>query len=225
VTWPPRTAPPELAAGEVHLWALRLDVPSDALWPTLSAEEQARCARLVAATAGARAAVARGLLRLLLAAYAEVAPHALRFAVRAQGKPYLTDVGLRFNLAHSDDLAVVAVARDVEVGVDVERLRPVADGLSLAARYFAPDEARALAALPADERDEAFLRLWTSKEAVLKATGEGLTGGLAGDAEASWSLHAIEPAIGYVGALAVQAPACRLRCHALGLGTETIGPY
>jgi 4'-phosphopantetheinyl transferase len=218
--WPARSAPPELAAAEVHLWALPLDLaPAASVLSVLSEEEQARARRLVP-TAGAQFAAARSALRTLLGAYLRAAPASLVLGVSAAGKPFLEDASwLRFNLAHSDALGLVAVAREIEVGVDVERRRAVRDAAALAARYFAPEEARELANLPEEMRSDAFLRCWTLKEAVLKATGEGLSQPLdsfrVAGAPAGWSLHALEPGTGYLGALAAKTPTCRRCCFTL----------
>lgn len=100
------------------------------------------------------------------------------------------------------------------MGVDVERLRPSPRGAAIARSRFDPREAAALEAVPEDGRDEAFLRLWTAKEAVLKARGTGLTGGLDsfavldGEVDAPdgpWALAAFVPAPGVVGTVAVRA--------------------
>jgi 4'-phosphopantetheinyl transferase len=237
--WPQRETPPELRPGEVHLWAVPLDLSlADDLPPVLDREEQARARRLRGAQARARFARARAVLRVLLGAYAGAEPGSLSFRVAAQGKPSLPDVPeLRFSLAHSGALALVGVAHGLDLGVDVERRRAVEDASSLARRYLAPEEALALAALPPESRSEAFLRCWTLKEAVLKATGEGLSRsldsfrvafapgdsarlldlpGLHGPA-GSWSLHELAPASGYVGAVAVRSPECRLRRATLRL--------
>jgi 4'-phosphopantetheinyl transferase len=93
----------------------------------------------------------------------------------AHGKPCLRDrrAGVHFNVSHAEGLVLVAVARGVRVGVDVERLggRPF---LSLPGNVLRPAERAALESLPGSRRDDAFLRLWACKEAVLKATGVGL---------------------------------------------------
>jgi 4'-phosphopantetheinyl transferase len=239
--WASRDEPPPLEVGEVHVWTMPLDLTPGqqaALLLLLTEEEQARAQRLVAAEARARFAAARGTLRVLLGGYAGVAPASLTFGVGPGGKPFLAAVPqLQFSLAHSDALALVAVAWDREVGVDVERRRQVQDASALAARYLAADEARALEALPPDARSDGFLRCWTVKEAVLKATGEGLSKALdsfqvaVAPAEPArlvalgephgppdaWALHELAPAPGYVGALAVRGPASRLRRFTLRL--------
>lgn len=150
------TAPPPLADDEIHLWF---------------------CELLADELLAARAAAQAFLLRLL----AQYLGHEVGggdLTTGAHGKPLLTTGRLSFNLSHSGGAAAVALARGVEVGVDLEspaRPRSVA---RLARRYFCVSEAQALAALAPDEREAAFLRLWTAKESVLKALGRGLAFGL-----------------------------------------------
>jgi 4'-phosphopantetheinyl transferase len=101
----------------------------------------------------------------------------VRIAAAPSGKPRLADesVGrLRFNVAHSEDLVLCALTLDNEVGVDVERVREETDCDGIARRFFAPREARGLASLEPTARREAFFACWTRKEAIVKATGEGL---------------------------------------------------
>ena len=231
----PATAPARPAAGEVHLWAIPLDPPPArvaAARRRLADDERARADRFRFDRHRRRFTIGRAALRELLAGYLRCAPEAVRFTYGEKGKPSLAPpaerVGgpLRFNLSNSHELALAAVAVGVEVGVDVERLRPMPDGLRIAERYFSAAERAALAALPEDERDAAFFNGWTRKEAYLKAIGDGLTVpldrfdvtlapgaparilALAGDAAAAarWSLLHLRPAAGYVGALALPEP-------------------
>jgi 4'-phosphopantetheinyl transferase len=239
--WPSRQEPPRLEPAEVHLWSVPLGfTPREqaVFRPLLSEDELARSRRLVSPDTRARFASGRGALRLLLGAYIGVSPAAVTFGRSCTGKPYLEGLRqLRFSLAHSETLALVAISGDVELGVDVELRRAVPDAAALAARYFAAEEARALAALPSGAHSDTFLRYWTIKEAVLKATGEGLLraldsfrvtagldepatlvvfGGPHGPADA-WTLHEFAPAPGYLGALAVKSPTCRVRRFTLRL--------
>src|SRR5207253_323259 len=117
----------------------------------LAPDEQARAARFYRPEFGRRFAVARGVLRTLLARYAGAEPAAVRFAYGPQGKPALAEPGgtsLRFNVSHSGELAYYAFAWGREVGIDVERIRPLSDDLRLAERFFSPAETAALLALP-----------------------------------------------------------------------------
>ena len=143
----------------------------------------------------------------------------------ARGRPRLGVAGTDASWSHSGEQLLVALGTGVQVGADLELLRPRPRALELAARFFAPAESQALAALPAGTREAAFVRLWCAKEAVLKAHGHGLSFGLdrvvfaeragtlvlaAADAAlgdpAAWSLHEFAPHPGYRAALAWRAP-------------------
>jgi 4'-phosphopantetheinyl transferase len=175
--------------------------------------------------------------RAVLAQYAGVPLSGLALIADAYGKPRLAvPPSLGFNLSHCGDVALLAIGHGIELGVDVEALRPRPRALQLAQRYFTPDEAAALAILSEDERQQAFYRLWTAKEAVLKALGRGLAFGLnrvgfrletggtavlpqqfthAAAPASAWTLHALVPAPGYLGALAWRGSARTIRRFAL----------
>jgi len=175
--------------------------------------------------------LARGLLRAILGAHLGLEPGAIRFVYGPQGKPAIADSPLRFNLSHSEDLAVCALGRDLELGVDVERLRPVPEAESIARRYFCPAECADLLAVSPSARTQAFFHCWTRKEAYVKALGGGLSVALDGfqvtlrpgeaarlvhldgqpDHAAEWSLEDLPLASGFVGALAVPARGLTLR--------------
>jgi 4'-phosphopantetheinyl transferase len=236
--WPPAPLPWKLADGEVHVWSASLAQPAhevEALLQALSAEEQARAARYLARTARAEFIAARALLRALLAGYLSVPPAVLVFTHGPAGKPLLArpeGSGLHFNVSHSHGLALFAFGVGLEVGVDVEALRPQEGHRDLARRFFSAAEAEALCALPPGQSEEAFFNAWTRKEAFLKATGLGLGYGservevslLPGEPArllridgreepaARWSLRELAPAAGYVGALAVAGHGYSLRC-------------
>ncbi len=166
--------------GEVHLWRARLDVDAgelSRLSRLLPRGDVERAERFAAVLARSRYTAARGMLRLLLARYLETDAADLVIVDDARGKPRLEDPGsqwLRFNLSHSQDLAVFAIVRDRAVGVDVEYLDQRISTDEIARRHFSPAEQRALAELQGDEGRRAFFSLWTLKEAYVKATGAGL---------------------------------------------------
>lgn len=174
--WASTAVPPPLAEREVHLWRVDLDGERDPA--CLSPGEREAAARFADPDEGRRRAAARVALRTLLGGYLDRAPAALRFGTGPQGKPFLEDApGLEFNLSHSGPDALVAAAR-MTVGVDLERTvrRAPVDERRLANRFFTPEE---VAAWQVGRRtDAAFFRLWTRKEAVLKAHGGGLAAGL-----------------------------------------------
>jgi len=149
----------------------------------LSQAERERAARIRAAPARDVFVLAHALARAALARAAGVPADAIALRAGARGKPEVAGpasaLALRFNLSHTDGLAAFALARDAAVGVDVETRAREIDALALAARFFAPAETAALRALDPAPRRERFLALWTLKEALLKALGVGIAGGLA----------------------------------------------
>jgi 4'-phosphopantetheinyl transferase len=166
-----------VTGGAVHAWTVDLDAESPrvpALLTVLSGEERVRAARLRTTELRLRYVVAHGALRSILGRYLDVPPESIRFETTAFGKPYLAGSTLSFNLSHSDGLALFAVTSSGQVGVDVERIRPVTDADAIVKRYFAPGEARQYASVPPPERSATFFSTWTRKEAFLKATGLGL---------------------------------------------------
>ena len=193
-----------IAAGEVHV----------VFWPTAFGSE--------------------GMVRTLLAEYVGCVPWRLEID-RAASRPALGAAmgsDLSFNLSHSHDQRVLALARDVRVGVDVEWLRGGLRVDALVRRFFAASEADAIAALPKSDRTAAFFRTWVRKEAYLKAVnaGVGVPAGLrrfvvsvTPDHPAiesttleprgvsSFCLYDLDVPDGYVGALAVEGTGHRIR--------------
>ena len=161
-------------AGDVWVWLVDLARPpvhADELFARLTAEEQSRALRYKIAKAREQFAIGRGLLRGLLGECLGLPPAAVPLAYLPSGKPVLAcEPGLHFNVTHTDGVAVIALARR-RVGVDVERVRPIADPDGLVKRYFSRAEAAAFRALPAHHRQAGFFRGWTTKEAVIKAAG------------------------------------------------------
>ena len=239
---------PALEAGEVHVWHLTCDDDAtgravDRWESALPAEERRRARRLVVPGDRARFVVSHAMLRALLSRYTGDAAGRLAFARNAHGRPELTSAhagDLRFNLSRAPGLIALAVARGTAVGVDVECLPPrlSTDPVELAERFFSPLETTALRSLPADERPRQFLRVWTLKEAYVKACGLGLSMPLdrfafdvAGrstptfdvdpsvDDAAAWRFLALSPTPAHLLAVAVRTggPAPRWRVRACGV--------
>lgn len=204
-----RAAPPSLTTSfnETHLWRFGLSRSAEhghALSTTLSAEERSRADRFKSVTARHRFIVGRATLREILSRYLQVRPAEITIAYGPHGKPTLAvHPSLQFNLSHSHDVALLAVRCGRPVGIDVERLDDSPDHVAIAAESFAVDEARSVATAAPADRTATFLRLWTRREAVLKALGVGLTGASqesvdAADAE----VHTITPIANYVASIA-----------------------
>jgi 4'-phosphopantetheinyl transferase len=170
---------PHLSQGEVHVWCASLRVPTacmHALGRALSEDEKARAARFVFEKDRDRYIVSRGILRDILARYLQMSPGELRFCYGRLGKPSLvSDVDLRFNLSHSEELALYAVAEGSEVGVDLETVSPRKDLDRDVTDFFSEEEAATIRAIPEIDRLQAFYLCWTRKEAYLKAKGCGLS--------------------------------------------------
>lgn len=170
-----------LTASDVHFWSIQLDQDesaSSSAASLLSSDEIQRFERFKPATVRRRFALARGSMRAILGRYLNLPPASLEFRYGEQGKPSLAPEqnpsDLRFNLTHSHELAVLAVAIGREVGLDVEHLRDNIEFAKLALRYFSPSEARTLDSLQGEELKRQFFRIWTAKEAYIKAIGKGL---------------------------------------------------
>lgn len=160
----------------VDLWLLRLAATLvDGDMAMLDDSERARAARFAFDRDRARFVSAHAGLRRLLADRTGVPAPALRFELGRFGKPRLQHAPrCSFSLSHSGDHALVALADDEEIGVDLEAVHALPDVQALSARCLGPRERFAFAATPEAERELAFLRAWTRKEACLKALGTGL---------------------------------------------------
>jgi 4'-phosphopantetheinyl transferase len=179
VGWASPPERPDLGACEVHVWRVALAAGSrcpDEGEDSVSEHERARGRRFRFARDRDRFLGRRRALRDILARYLAVSPADVHLAEGQAEKPRLAAPAspLLFNASASGDLALVAVSRDAEVGIDVERIRDDLDVERLAARSLSPTETAALAALDPDERTRGFFRAWVRKEAYLKAKGIGL---------------------------------------------------
>ena len=176
---------PALSRGAVHVFLLRLAAFDAAeLAANLCPTEQARAARLKIAKARAQFIITRAALRQLLANYLGIAPQALAFTAGPCGKPALSpdwrQKRIEFNVSHAADYALLALSLGNRLGVDIESVERQVDYRALANRFFSAAEQAAFNKLPAGAACAAFYRVWSRKEACLKATGQGLAGGLAG---------------------------------------------
>jgi len=184
---------------------------------------------------------AHALLRAMLTYYFDVPAPAWRFLVDADGKPWVDpNVGpheIQFNLSHTRGLVAVALASRGAIGIDVEEIDEAKADLAIAEAYFAPSEVELLQQAPPSERARCFFRLWTLKEAYIKAIGKGLSAPLSSFAftfepirvaflhgpqngVANWRF-AILPA-SYRHVLSIAAD--RLDCEAMGPATRALAP-
>lgn len=219
---------------EIHVWRISLNPVAETwpeLWRILSPLEKERANKFYFARDRERFIVAHACMRKILGSYLGMPGESLVFYQTAYGKPFLEAAyPLEFNLAHSGEIALLAVTRDKRIGVDIEQIRPLDDYASIAQHTFSKKESTALLSLPEDLHLPAFFACWTRKEAFIKATGEGLSHPLdqfdvsvrpdqlkvdlnsGSDVEESspWSIQTLYPGDGYIGALAINGQAWQI---------------
>jgi len=163
-------------AGEVIVLMVSLSDQHDGLWELLDSDERERANGFYFARDRYDYIAAHGLLRLVLGRQLGVDPRALRFGRGRHGKPHLVPpTELRFNLSHTHGLIAVAFCRGRDVGVDVEAVREASKIEAIGRQFFSPEEVEDILALPPADQRAAFFRCWTRKEALIKATGMGLS--------------------------------------------------
>jgi 4'-phosphopantetheinyl transferase len=229
---------PQLGRNEIHVWRLRLEADAGArseLVAWLAPGELARAQGFRFEPARRDFLLRRAMLRHVLGDYLDVAPAAVRFSTNEYGKPAVVTIAalddLRFSYSHSGKLALLAVTRGREVGVDLEQHWPMPDALQLASSFFASGEVAALKQLPEAELEPAFFDCWTRKEAFIKALGLGLSFPLnrfavslgeparllelhdAPTPPGDWTLRSLPVGPGFSAALAVEGADVEVRCQ------------
>ena len=226
-----------LPENEVQLWRVDLEAigAGESRWQRLlSSDELARASRFHFSRDRQRFVTSRALLRTILGSYLSIDPDRLSFSYSKKEKPSLgpthADSGVTFNVSHSGGIALLAFTRRREIGVDVEQVRRDSDMEVIARRFFSAHEQSQLAALPSEEKIEAFFRCWTRKEAYIKATGNGLSLPLSqfdvllgageknallatrpdGSEAGRWLLQEVPGGPGYIAALCVRGQDWRL---------------
>jgi 4'-phosphopantetheinyl transferase len=214
---------PGTGRATVDVWRIATSTRTRVSADALSSDESLRLERRIGSLDRLRALAAWTAQREILATYLECAPRDVPLERDASGRPYLRTgrSPLYHSVAHSGDWAMLAVSRSARVGIDLERVDPTADVERLALRFFACDEAEAIALLPHDERAAAFFHAWTEKEAYLKGIGGGVPPRLRSvraafnprigvRAVADWRLYDLDAPPGYAACLAVRAPDVRI---------------
>jgi 4'-phosphopantetheinyl transferase len=237
--WLPGPMNPDLKKDEVHVWSVSVAAaPSqiERLLGSLSSDEISQARRFHFQKDRQRFMWCRALLRLILGHYLDLEPGELVLRYNPYGKLYLMHIPgrirLNFNLSHSNLLALFAITRDREVGIDVEHIRRDFPWEEMVDHFLPREESEALYALPKALQCETFLRRWTGKEAYLKARGVGIslpmdqieTSSVPGyqgnflrvkdhfQESKDWTLVELTPAIGYIAALVVQGKNWRPAC-------------
>jgi 4'-phosphopantetheinyl transferase len=205
-----------LGQGELNIWLVSLQLPpqeAQQCLSWLSPEERKRAGEFRFSADSARYIAAHGLLRFILAGYTGKRPAELEFSVNTFGKPEVSIAGspmVNFNLSHSGDMALIAVIRGQEVGVDIEKADCKLEYTDIVDLFFSHPEKRIVDAAPSKQRLERFYTIWTGKEAYLKMLGIGFAEE-AGERQAGYALWNFTPHPDYHGAVAVSGKvlACR----------------
>jgi len=248
MTLAPNSKPlPDVTTDQVHVWRVPLNqnpTRISELRTVLSPDERARADRFHFEKDQIQFIEARAALRLLLSQYLNVSPTELTFSFGEQGKPALanghSNKGLRFNLSRRDGLALIAITRGREIGVDVELVRVDLPLFEMAEVSFSESELATLRSLPENLQAAGFYNCWTRKEAYIKARGEGFSFPLkrfdvslipgaaakllavrrsdsrnTGDKSEvnRWTLHDLTVSPGYVAALAFEGRHANITCQ------------
>jgi 4'-phosphopantetheinyl transferase len=170
----------ELSGREVHIWTLPTTAAAVMFEPVLTTDEL-RAGRFHFSHLRESFVIAHGALRCLLGRYLGLHSGSLRFSYGSKGKPALeAGAHIQFNMTHSGSLAAIAITAESQIGLDLEQVRPLSDMQQIAAHFFCSEEAAEIMSLPPSERERAFFRCWTRKEAYIKAIGDGLSAPLDG---------------------------------------------
>lgn len=236
-----------IPSGEIHLWQINLNqsfLAAEILLETLSTDERERAKRYRFKKDRERFIVTRGAVREILGGYLAVAADRIDFSYNGFGKPFLKNEssgeGIFFNVSASREIALCAVARGSEIGVDIEFIGDEPASLEVVERFFSPSEAENIAALGGKRQTSAFFHCWTRKEAFIKGVGVGLTYPLknfsvpVGEEKTTdfliadpfqktrrWSLTTVYPSLEYVAALAVECVKPKIKFRQWQSRTQT----
>lgn len=171
-----------LTRNVVHIWRVDLDESLEnvhTFFNTLSIDEQNRAGRFHFDKDKNRFVITRGILRSLLGHYLELSPAKVCLSYNSYGKPILdvptANEPLCFNVSYSRGVAIFALTVNANIGVDVEFMEEKFPTSEVAERFFSRGESATVQGLPERQKTETFFRLWTQKEAYVKAVGKGLT--------------------------------------------------
>ena len=199
-----------LHEGELHLWRFNLDCSEDLFnqfKSFLDQEELFRADRLLNLQKRKQFIVARAYLKQILGAYQKVNPKQINLQYNAHGKPALAEShhsSLSFNLSHSENWAVLAAVDSFAVGIDLEKTDPDIDFISIVQQYFDDQEKLFLLQYSEQRQRRGFYRLWTRKEALLKADGLGFSYSARGSKVVDWYLKSFPLRSNYICSIATQ---------------------
>lgn len=173
--------PEELGKNQIHIYVIDLDQSQSVVkkkTSLLSPDERKRALRFQSDPPRRRFVLSRSTLREILGQYLRVEPQTIRFGYTKGGKPYLENPSLKqkisFNVAHSENLAVIALTWEGEIGIDVEWIKSRRNMEAIVHRFFSETERQSYLSAPEEQKREVFYHCWTAKEALIKATDRKL---------------------------------------------------
>lgn len=228
---------PELGEEAIHIWGLHVPDILDrleVLYAKLCVGEQEKALRFIRDADRESSIAARGALRILLGGYTGISANEIQFEYSANGKPSLVSPAsgglsagqgrqdtcgiISFNVSHSGDWVVLAMGRKRHIGVDIEMIKPEMDVVSIATRYFLPEESARVC--HAEDQAAAFFDIWACKEAYVKAAGSALfrelgTFAVPDDSgvQEGWTFRRVEAGSRYAAAVVSDKPIDALPCY------------
>lgn len=179
--WYSQDSDKQLNDGEIHIWLNYLNIHQAKLkhlYPLLSDAEKARSEQFKFFKDRKHFIASHGFLHTVLGYYLDTPAEDIQFSYGHNGKPAILEeqnpAQIQFNMSHSNTLAILAVCKQQQLGIDIEFMQRKTDWQGVGKRFFTAKEQQAIAGLPEDQQKEAFFRVWTRKEAHMKVTGEGL---------------------------------------------------
>ena len=227
------------SANQVHIWRVFPDtviLPIEELQRMLSVDELERAGRFHFEKDQLNFIMARAILRMILSHYLDDRPHKLHFDYNSFGKPMLLTKHdsdpVNFNLSHSNGIALYAITRDRNVGIDVEQVRDGVDVHQVSERFFSAGEIGSLKNISKKDQLERFFQYWTRKEAIIKAIGKGVSFPLEqvdistgdgrllssinlksdGSEDLPWHVMDLVPGDGYKAAIAIDGDVPEISC-------------
>ncbi len=216
---------PLLENDVIHVWGVHVPELLDrieSLERVLCSGEREKAARYHKESDRRSSIISRGALRILLSGYTGMPAPQIDFEYTENGKPHMLDSDLAFNVSHSGEWVLLAIGRDREIGVDIEKIRREVDVLPIASRYFTPEEIARIET--AEDRHSVFFHVWASKEAYVKACGSTLFSELANfsvpmkeaDKKDGWIFQRLEAGSKYAAAIVTDKALSIVPCYDFG---------
>ncbi len=216
---------PALEPESIHIWGVHVPEVQNRmarLESVLSVYERDKAARFRRDADRSSSIAARGALRILLSGYTGMPAAEIEFSYTDNGKPYIKDSDIAFNVSHSAEWVLIAIGRGRKIGVDIEKIKRTMKVEPVAERYFSPEEQSAIQA--ADDPCALFFELWARKEAYVKACGSTLFSELkrmsvpieASAEKDGWFFHRLEAGSKYAAAVVSNKPVAQLPCYNFG---------